>query len=436
MFFKHTASVFLTQIITFAVTLLANIILARTLGPAGKGQVTLLMTFAFLASLISSLGVSASAVYYVNRDTPARPAIISTSLVMQLGSMLVVLLAAAALTPWIVNELLGGAVSPRLLWLTLLTLPFMVLVGALSNLLIGLREIYRSNYVRFAQVGVQLVSFLILLVVMQLGTAGAIIGFGIATACAALLGVYFAYRMGLSLFGHLSRSWIRPLLNYGLKSWLGNLLQYFNYRLDVFILNLLVGAASLGLYSVAVGLAEIIWYIPTAVAVVLFPKTASDWNAATQFTPLVARNALFVTILAALGMSLICVPLISLFGQEFLPAVWPFLALLPGVVCLGVGKILASDLAGRGKPHYGAWSALIALVGTVVLDFLLIPRWEAIGAAAASTISYCLSTGILLYLYLRISGNSARSVLWIQSSDLRMYVTLAKQRGGNNRTAA
>ena len=149
----------LTQIATFAVTFLANIILARALGPAGKGQVTLLMTFAFLASLISSLGIRQRCLLcqpryagptgyrlYISRDA--------------LMSMLVVLLAAAALTPWIVNEVFGGVVSPQLLWLTLLTLPFIVLVGALSNLLIGLQEMNRSNYVRFVQVGVQLVSFL------------------------------------------------------------------------------------------------------------------------------------------------------------------------------------------------------------------------------------------------------------------------------------
>ena len=428
MFLRQMLSVFATQMIAFVATFLGNIVLARALGAAGKGQVTLLTTFVFLLSLTASLGLGPASIYYVNRNIQERKAVVSSALLLQSVLVLFLLIPVFALAPWIAKDVLRGEVSRMLLLLTLITLPLTALVGAISSLLVGLQEIARSNYLRLFQTGVQFGLFLVLLVILRLGVTGAIVAQGLSVAAASLLGFVFLKRCGMLSRWRLSRAWVKPLFAYGLKSWPGNMLQFFNYRLDIFILNLFASAVSVGQYSVAVGLAEMIWFLPTAVALILLPRTAADWDRATRFTPLVARNTLLVTALSAAGIALVSHPLIKLaYGHDFVPASTPLLILLPGVVCLGVGKVLASDLAGRGKPHYGAWSALIALVLTVGLDLLFIPRWASAGAALASTLSYALSAAILLYQYVRLSGNSVKSIVCIQRSDLQAYVTKFKE---------
>ena len=62
-----------------------------------------------------------------------------------------------------------------------------------------------------------------------------------------------------------------------------------------------------------------------------------------------------------------------------------------------------------------------SLVATIGLDFLLIPRMGITGAALASTVSYGLNSLILLWLYVRFSGNSVGSVLFVRMNDLRLY---------------
>jgi Na+-driven multidrug efflux pump len=43
------------------------------------------------------------------------------------------------------------------------------------------------------------------------------------------------------------------------------------------------------------------------------------------------------------------------------------------------------------------------LVATVALDVLLIPRYEAVGAAAASAVAYATSTVVLVWLFALVS---------------------------------
>ena len=168
---------------------------------------------------------------------------------------------------------------------------------------------------------------------------------------------------------------VRPILNPGLlkesvslgfRAYLGNVVQFFNYRLDMFMVNYLVGVTNVGLYSVAVTIAELLWYVPQSVATILFPRTAATGaEEARLFTPKVCRNTFLITLLAALGLSVVGKPLIIfIYGEAYAPSVIPLRLLMPGVVALSISKVLCGDLAGRGLLQYGAYSSAISLVAS------------------------------------------------------------------------
>jgi O-antigen/teichoic acid export membrane protein len=422
MFFKRTASVFVTQIIMFLVAFATSIVIARHLGPDGKGQLTLLTTFTGLLVLVTNLGIGSATIYYLNHRPESRSEVASSSVTLQMTLTLGTVAAAFALTPWILDVILKGAVSRPLFLLTLCLMPITVLSGAWNTIFLGLQETGKFNIMRMTPPIVHLVLLVVLTALAALGVLTVMMSSGIAAASTAVLGFIWLRQMNLRLRVRFSRGWGRSLLGYGLKGWLGNLSQYFNYRLDVFIVNLFVGVTGVGQYSVAVNLAETLWYIPNSVGTVLFPRTAADTEAAIRFTPFVARTTLFITLFAALVMAAIAYPLILLaYQRPFLPSVAPLLFLLPGVVFLSLGKVLSNDMAGHGKPQYGTIAAAASLVATIVLDFLLIPRMGITGAALASTFSYGLNSLILLWLYVRFSGNSVSSVLFVRMNDFRLY---------------
>lgn len=428
MFLKHTISVFATQIVAFALTFATSAVLARALGPTGKGQLALLGTVVMIASLIGDLGLGPALIFYLNRHKAARSVIASTGLSMRVLFIFVVMVIAASLAPWLVQHVLKEQVTVSLLLLSIFLMPLTTLSIALSVLLVGLGEIGKYNYAGIISRGTQLTFIIVLLSLAFLSVPSAIIVAGLSSGCAAAFAFWGLRQSGLHLYPAISKNWLRAFLSYGARAWVGNILQFFNYRLDIFVVNYFIGAAGVGQYSLAVTMAEVVWYIPSAVSTVLFPKTAGDWDTATRFTPIVARNTSLIVVLAAIGLGTISLPFIrTVYGEAFVPSVMPLLALLPGVVLLGVGKVLASDLAGRGKPQYGTWSASAALALTLLFDLLLIPRMGITGAGIASSLSYGLSSMVLLFLYVRLSGNTVSSVLLIQPSDLHRYSDLCEK---------
>jgi O-antigen/teichoic acid export membrane protein len=95
----------------------------------------------------------------------------------------------------------------------------------------------------------------------------------------------------------------------------------------------------------------------------------------------------------AIGSSLF-LPLV--FGERFRPSIAVVWLLLPGTVALSLGRVGVSDLAGRGKSGYSSVFSITALVVTVALDLILIPRLGIQGAALASSAAYFTNTILIL----------------------------------------
>ena len=90
-------------------------------------------------------------------------------------------------------------------------------------------------------------------------------------------------------------------MRFGVQSQLSNLIQLLNYRLDSYLVLFFVNTSGVGLYAVAVSLSEGMWFIANSVAIVLLTNlTAGDEDYAARMTPLVCRNTMLVTGLAAL----------------------------------------------------------------------------------------------------------------------------------------
>jgi O-antigen/teichoic acid export membrane protein len=134
----------------------------------------------------------------------------------------------------------------------------------------------------------------------------------------------------------------------------------------------------------------------------LFPRTARTvQEGATEFTCLILRQVLLISCVSGILLALlspIAIPLV--FGARFAPSVPVIWWILPGTISLALGKVAASDLAGRHKTFYTSIFGVFSLVVTVVLDLILIPRMGIQGAALTSSVAYGVY-GVLLLAALR-----------------------------------
>ena len=232
------------------------------------------------------------------------------------------------------------------------------------------------------------------------------------------------------------REALKEQLRYGVQGQMANMAALFNYRVDQFLVAAFVSRAGVGHYTVAVGLSESVWWISSAVSLVMLPRlTAMSEEGAQEVTPLVCRNTLFVSLVAGLGLVAVSpVAIRVLFGSQYYPdALLPLILLMPGIVAASATRVLGSYLFSQGKIIYITYATVIALGLDVLLDLVFVPLWNVNGAAAMSSVAYVCALIATLYWYRRVSGGSIREALIWRPSDRRHYLRILRRirdRGG------
>ena len=400
-FIKNVSNTFLTRVLCLGLSIINGAIVARLLGPSGKGELAVTLMIPSLLSLVLNFGINVANVYYTGSRKINVPTLISNSVAMALmfTAITVPIYAILFRTGWL--EQLVPGLNPHLLLIASIIIPIGLLGNYFNSVLLGQQRIPLVNLITLIQAICSLILVILLVGLLRMGVKGAIVG---APLAAMVFLCLTAWMLGLRKLDFLPRwrwSIIRQTLSFGLRGHIGNIFQFFNYRLDIFIVNYFLGVSSVGFYVIAVKLAELVWYVPNAVGFVIFPKaSASTAQEMNNFTPKVFRGTLLIIVLGALGLATVGAPMIKLvYSAVFLPSFKPMLVLLPGVVLLGAAKVLTNEIAGRGKPQYNSINAFVSLVLTVIFGLILIPRYGIVGAAAASTISYTVTFILAVWFY-------------------------------------
>jgi O-antigen/teichoic acid export membrane protein len=414
-FSQKVISTFFTQILNLFLSLATSAIIARWLGPAGKGVLGLALLVPGMMVLLLGGGIEVANVYFTASRRLDVACLTANSVAFALLSTIVGAGIAVGLIAGGWLEIVARGVPGWLYLIAMLGLPVGLLSSYFRAVLLGLQRIVTINMINLAQSGGALVLTLLLLVGFHLGLFGAVMASLGAGTIGLIATSVLLSREGGAFAPRWDPSVMRVTVSFGLKEHIGNALQFFNYRLDMFIVNYFLGSSIVGIYSVSVGLAELLWRLPNAVGFVMLPKVATmQPESLNRFTPHVLRTTMGLTALGALGLVMLGKPLIQMiYASAFVGAYVPMLVLLPGVVLLGGVKVISSDITGRGHPAYNSINSGVALALTVVLDLLLIPRYGIIGAAMASSIAYTAHFLIAIAFYLAVS-RSAREATPMQ----------------------
>lgn len=423
---SSSAYQFAAQIVALGVNFIVSVLIARTLGPEGKGQLSVLQQVPGVLMVLLNFGLAYSNFYFVGRGKQPAGEALGNSVLAALaagviGAPVVWLLTIGPLA--VVPDLpVAGAIVAAVLLPVSLVASFAVSVGN------GLGLLKKASLANMVATGLTLLLVLVAYALGQLNVT-AVLAISVITGVASMSLVVAAMRPRLGRLAVRTAAF-RESAKYSVKSYLGNLAGYLNYRLDIILVGYLAGAASVGVYSIAVTFAELMWYVPNALATSIQAKTMSvEEDDATAIAARTSRLTSALMLLVCVAAATLIAPVISVFyGSEFVPAVTPFLLLLPGVWVMGVAKILSGHLAGHGR-LYPAVSLLAAILN-VAANLLLIPLMGIAGAALASTISYTLAGLWYLVVFTREHRLSASSTLIPTRADIeallesiRNYVT-------------
>lgn len=421
-----TSITFVTRILQLALGIGSSIIIARALGPQGKGFYSLAILLPSLIIGFGDFGIGQASVFFVGKRRYSAEEILGNNITLSF------LLGIAGFSIGLIIIVFFGSflfhgVTKAYLFLALFLIPLEFFLSFVNSLLLGLRKIKEFNFINILQSFVLLLLISILLLTLSFGVKEAITAYIISNFIGVVVLFFLAKRIAGNFHLYLDKSYFKDAFRYGFKVYLGNIIQFLHYRVDMFLVNIILNPIAVGFYSIAVGLAEQTWLISQSAGTVLFPRVSSETDAKRlkEFTPLVCRNVLLITLIGAILLFFLGRLLIFLFySEKFSASVLPFQILLIGVVAMGGWRILTNDLYGRGKPELNIYISLTSVVLNIILNILWIPKFGIAGAAWASSVSYTVAFVAVAIVYSKISGNKLWSIILPQKADFLFYRNL------------
>lgn len=421
-----TSITFITRVLQLILGVGTSIIIARVLGPQGKGIYSLVILFPTLLVTLGNFGIGQASVFYIGKKKYLPEEILANNVVLSFLFGIIGFLIGLIIILFFSSSLFPG-VAKIYLFLALFLIPLQFFLSFANYLLLGLQRIKEFNFISLFQSFMFLVLLLIFLVVFSFGVKAAILSNISSGFIGAMLLLYLAKKIIGILHLHFDAHYVKDAFKYGFKVYLGNIIGFLHYRIDMFLINIFLNPIGVGFYSIAVVLAEKIWLISQSAGIVLFPKVSSETNKKNlkEFTPIVCRNVLFVTAIGAILLFVLGNWLITLlYSNKFSDSVLPFQILLIGAVTMSGWRILANDLYGRGKPELNIYISAVSILLNVVLNIFWIPKFDISGAAWATSVSYTFAFVMISIVYSKISGNKIKDVIFIKKSDFRYYKNL------------
>ncbi|MHB8696130.1 MAG: oligosaccharide flippase family protein [Solirubrobacteraceae bacterium] len=384
-----------------------SIVTSRYLLPAGRGAFVLgLLTVTLTAALLGNVGTAL--VHEVGKDRSRAHSLYAQAITL---SALLGVIGAVALVPL---DLMFAQQDYRVVTFAVVGLVPLLLTQTISSMLLALGRVRLWNVLQLVLPATTLLGMLVLIVGLSKGVTGAITAWVAGQTAAAVIGLAATRAMWWPAVGLRSLTRTRALLLFGLRIGVVNLLSLINYRVELVILERYRGLNGVGIYSLAVSLAELLWLVSSAVATVLVaPAIQSDEERAVEVVSAGVRHALLGTALLAVALGAVSPWLVpTLFGPRYQPAAGALMILLPGMVAFAPATVLAVFFSMRiGRARYAFFLALGSALTTAVVAMLLIPNYGLRGAALASTIGYISSIAIALGLFVRLTHVSVAKLL-------------------------
>jgi O-antigen/teichoic acid export membrane protein len=417
---------FLTKILFLGGSFITSILLARFLGPEGQGMVTALFVIPNIMVSIGDLGIRQAATYYLGRKEYDVQEIFSSSLFMWIMTSIF-----SAIIVFIFYSIPSTSSYPNILILIGLSFTvFKILESYLNGVLQGMIFINQLNIKFMIEFLTRMIIVLVFVGVIDFGVYG-----GAASKLVSIIFViiYSLYvirkKLKISFRIEKNNELIWKLISKGIIFALALFILQLNYKVDIIILEALVSSEEVGIYSVGVQLAELIWQLPLAISMVLFSKSAnskSDKEASDRAVKLLRLSLLILTI-GGIIFAIFSEVFINLFyGVEYSDASMIINLLIPGVLIATISKILHPSLSARGYPLYGLYVFILPLLINIILNLIFIPEFGINAAAISSTVSYTIGGITYAIVYSKKVNIKIRKLLFVTKEDINMIISLVK----------
>lgn len=398
-FATSAATTFGTNALTAVLSFVSVLVVARALGPQGRGEVAFLIAIGLLTSHLAALSLQEAKANFAGAEPHLRPSLATNAVAFTLVLSAVAVVALIALVT--VFPAVAGEIDLDLIWIPIVAVPAVILKLYL-NFLVQADYAFTVTNVAWLLGPATTATLNVALVAvdrLSVTTAGVAWVAGQALGAATLVW-YVSRHAG---FGRPDLPLARRTLAFGLKAHSGRVLAIGNYRADQWLVGAIAGSRELGLYSVAMAWADMLFYLSGVLVLVQRPDLVrASAKEAAKRAARVLRVALMLTgpvcLVLVLAAPILCV---VTFGEDFRGAVDDLRMLALGGFGIVTLDLVGNALTAQRRPLLTAAATAVAFLVMLTLDLILIPHWGGLGAATAATVGWMAGGLAAGFLFLR-----------------------------------
>ena len=375
------------QLLRMAAGLLVGIWVARYLGPAQFGLFSYVVAFTALFGSLAKLGLDSILVRELVHTPEMRDIYLSTAFWLKLMGAAIMLAAMAVAVQFTSNDvttnlyifIIGGGT----LFQSFEVVDFYFQSKVLSKFvsICKLTQLVISSLIKLYLIFIKAELFWFVLVSL-------IDQFTLAIS----LCLAYRYQRLRNFFGDFNIGIARKLM---LDSWplmLSGLVIMIYMRIDQIMIKEMLGEKEVGLYSAAVRLSEVWFFVPMLLTNSLFP---SILNAKKTSNELYCRRLqrlftflVWVSIIVAVFISFLSEQIIvALYGIEYRSASVVLIIQIWSGLFLALGVVSGAWLTSENLQRFAFYRTALGAIVNVLLNFIFIPKYGIIGAAAATVAS-------------------------------------------------
>ncbi len=394
-YFKNTSWMFFSRIFLMAINFFVAVYLARYLEPELFGTYNYVISFVGLFSFIAGLGVDA----ILGRELILHP----EKKKVLLGSGFYIN-SISALFALIVVNIFASFMEKDVM------MQFFIFVFSLSFLFqgFGIFATYFQSTVQAkqnARIQITTASISALLKIVGFVTGQGLLWFISLFVVDAIVNAIWSFtifrKQGEGLEWRPDLQVIYKLIRYAFPFMLSIVAVSIYMKIDQVMIARILGQKETGIYSVAVRLAEMWYFIPSLICASLAPSivNAKKTNPHTYYGRMKSL-LLFMFILAltlAIPLFIASPYIISyLYGPLYVGAIAPFQiyvwSSIPIFIMPAIAVYITTENLGKNLLFSTVWGAVV----NILLNIVLIPSYGIIGSAIATFVSYTIPT---IYLY-------------------------------------
>ena len=359
-----------------------GILTARTLRPAGRGELAAMILWPLFIASVTTLGVPSSLIYYLRNKPEARARLIASGFMMSAVLGVVAAAAASMILPWWLRQYSPSIITAAECFL--ITVPLCAVTLAGRAVLEASHEFSSSNAIQTLTPFVTLLGLLFLLVTHRINPYTAAVAYIAASIPAFVFMLVRVRRVGLTATG-IGLDISRQILGYGIRSYGVDVLGTLALQVDQVLVVSLLSPSAMGSYVVVLSLSRMLNLFQNSVVMVLFPKAAG--LSAVDVVTMTGNAARISGLVTAICGVLVCITgptlLRVLYGNEYVGAVGVLRILVVEVVLSGATFVLAQAFMALDRPGVVTILQALGLSLSVPMMLWLIPRYGIYGAATS-----------------------------------------------------